>query len=288
MIATSMGKRLRMRRIFRNGKALVLPLDHPIYFGPQPGTEDPDRLVALARDHGATAVLLTAGALRTAVDSVGDLGIMLRIDATLSHLGGPDTIMHLLHNTEAAAALGADAVVVNSYLGIGDCQIESALLTKLATVAAECDRIGMPLCGEIIPRVAYQDPAQKMPTSADLATAIRLGLEYGCDLVKTVYNGDPDGYGKAVASGHLPVIMAGGPQSDDPLAIFRQLHEAMTHGASGAAIGRRVWGTADPVAALEAVRAIVLDGATADEAIAIAQGRVAPTSAISQLAAISR
>ncbi len=265
MIATSMGKRLRMRRVLPQGKALVLPLDHPIYFGPQPGTEDPAQVVRLARLHGATAVLLTAGALRSAVDEVGDLGIILRIDATLSHRGGPDTVMHLLHNAEEAAALGADMVVVNCYVGMGDAAVESSLLTKLANVAAECERIGMPLCGEIIPRV----PSAAMPSSEDLALAIRLGLEYGCDVVKTVYNGDPAGYAKAVAAGRLPVIMAGGPKASDELAIFHQLHEAMTHGASGAAIGRRVWGSARPAAALMAIRALVLDGATAEQAIAI-------------------
>ena len=95
-------------------------------------------------------------------------------------------------------------VVLNCYVGMGDAEIESALLKKLAAVSAECERIGMPSCGEIIPRVSYQDPAQTMPTSADLAVAIRLGLEYGCDVVKTVYNGDPAGYAKAVACGHLP------------------------------------------------------------------------------------
>jgi fructose-bisphosphate aldolase, class I len=215
VIVRSMGKQLRMRRVFKNGRALVLPLDHPIYFGPQNGSETPAKLLALARDHGATAVLLTAGALRSAVDEVGDLGIIMRIDATLSQIGGPDTIMHLLHSAEEAAALGADMVVLNCYLGLGDAQIESSLLTKLATVSAECERIGMPLCGEIIPRVSYKDPAQTMPTSADLATAIRFGLEYGCDVVKTVYNGDPEGYAKAVAAGHLPVIMAGGPKTGD-------------------------------------------------------------------------
>ena len=52
----------------------LLPLDHPIYLGPQAGIEDPARVVALARDHGATAVLLTAGALRRAVDEIGELG----------------------------------------------------------------------------------------------------------------------------------------------------------------------------------------------------------------------
>ena len=272
MIATSMGKQLRMRRVFRRGKALVLPLDHPIYFGPQPGNENPADLLAIAREHGATAVLLTAGALRTALAEVGDLGIILRIDTTLSHLGGPDTIMHLLHNAEEAAALGADMVVVNCYVGMGDIAAESALLKKLATVSAECERIGMPLCGEIIPRVSCADPAQTMPTSADLALAVRLGLEYGCDVVKTVYNGDPEGYANAVAAGHLPVIMAGGPKTPGEEAFFRQVHEAMTHGASGVAIGRRVWGSDQPAAVLKALRALVLEGASVEEAVKIRQG----------------
>lgn len=269
MINTSMGKQLRIRRIFRNGRVLVLPLDHPIYFGPQRGTEDPAKLVALARDHGATAVLLTAGALRTAVHEVGDLGIIMRIDTTITKLGGPDTVMHLLHGAEEAAALGADMVVVNCYVGIGDVEVESDLLTKMADVSAECERVGMPMCGEIIPRVSYKDPAQTMPTSEDLAVAMRLGLEYGCDLVKTVYNGDPEGYAKAVATCHVPVIMAGGPKSDDELAIFHQLKEVMTHGACGAAIGRRVWGSSKPEATLDALSAIVMDDAPVEEAIRI-------------------
>jgi len=269
VITTSMGKQLRMRRVFRNGKALVLPLDHPIYFGPQLGTEDPARVVALASDHGATAVLLTAGALRRAVDVIGDLGVIMRIDTTVTQLGGPDTVMHLLHSAEEAAALGADMVVVNCYIGIDDTHTESDLLEKMAVVSAECERIGMPMCGEIIPRVSYTDPAQTMPTSADLAVAIRLGLEYGCDMVKTVYNGDPEGYAKAVATGHLPVIMAGGPKSSDELAIFYQLKEVMTHGACGAAIGRRVWGSAKPAATLKALRAIIMDDASTQEAISI-------------------
>ena len=79
----------------------------------------------------------------------------------------------------------------------------------------------------------------------------------------------PTGYAKAVACGHLPVIMAGGPKTNDELAIFRQLHDAMTHGASGAAIGRRVWGSQRPADTLDAIRAIVIDGAHVDEAIAI-------------------
>jgi class I fructose-bisphosphate aldolase len=96
---------------------------------------------------------------------------------------------------------------------------------------------------------------------------MRMGLEYGCDVVKTVYNGDPAGFAKAVATSHLPVIMAGGPKGEGDLTIFQQLHEAMTHGASGAAIGRRVWGSPHPVASLQAIYSIVMEGASAKKAI---------------------
>ncbi len=43
----------------------------------------------------------------------------------------------------------------------------------------------------------------------------------------------------------------------------------MSHGASGAAIGRRVWGSKKPVATLRAIRALVLEGAALEQALAI-------------------
>jgi DhnA family fructose-bisphosphate aldolase class Ia len=71
-----------------------------------------------------------------------------------------------------------------------------------------------------------------------------------------------------VAAGHLPVIMAGGPKTSDDVTVFRQAHEAMTHGASGVVVGRRVWGSVRPAAAMKAMRAIVFEGKTGDAAIA--------------------
>ena len=269
MITMDIGKRLRLRRVFLEGKALILPIDHPLYDGPQPGLEDPARLLALARDNGATAVLATAGALRAALDEVGELGVVMRLDGTISYLSGPDSIMHLLHGAAEAAALGADMVIVNCFIGLGDVAVESALLKKMADVSAECRRIGMPMCAEIIPRLPAASPGAPTPPSADLAMAVRLGLEYGCDVVKTVYNGDPEGFARAVAAGHLPVIMAGGPKTGDDVSVFRQAHEAMTHGASGIVVGRRVWGSDRPAAAMRAMRAIVFEGANGDAAVEI-------------------
>ena len=93
-------------------------------------------------------------------------------------------------------------------------------------------------------------------------------------MVKTVYNGDKSGYAKAISSGHLPVIMAGGPKSDDDTAIFRQLREVIDAGACGAAIGRRVWGSDKPEATMSAIRSIVIDDGSLEEALKIyAEGR---------------
>ena len=75
-----------------------------------------------------------------------------------------------------------------------------------------------------------------------------------------------------MASGHLPVIMAGGPKTSGEESFFRQVYEALTHGASGVAIGRRVWGSDNPAAALEAIRAMVFENATAEDAVRIRRG----------------
>ena len=63
--------------------------------------------------------------------------------------------------------------------------------------------------------------------------------------------------------------MAGVPKSDDDTAIFRQLKEIMDAGAVGAAVGRRVWGSDRPEATLRAIKSIVIDDASVEEALAI-------------------
>ena len=133
-------------------------------------------------------------------------------------------------------------VVINCYLGLGDVQIESELLKKLASVSAQCERIGLPLCGEIIPRVSYADKARTMPTSADLAIAIRMGLDTAATWSKQFTTATRPATPRLSRRATCRSSWRAG-QKEGELAIFQQLHEAMTHGASGAAIGRRVWGT---------------------------------------------
>jgi len=42
------GKALRIRRFFRKGKTVIIPLDHGVYSGPVKGIEDPRKLVGFS------------------------------------------------------------------------------------------------------------------------------------------------------------------------------------------------------------------------------------------------
>ena len=64
-----------------------LPFDHPIYFSHSRALKARRNCSLWLVTAGATAVLMTAGALRQAIDEVGDLGIIMRIDATISQMG---------------------------------------------------------------------------------------------------------------------------------------------------------------------------------------------------------
>jgi len=172
--------------------------------------------------------------------------VILRIDTTLSRLGGPDTIMHMLHDAAEAAALGADMVVVNCYLGVGDAAIEARLLEKLGAGLGRMRAAGhAAVRRDQSPGPRYADPKQASPTSEDLALAMRFGLEYGCDMVKTVYNGDRRGTRGPWPRRTCPSSWRGA-KGRRRARDLPQLKEAMTHGACGAAVGRRVWGSPSP------------------------------------------
>ena len=57
------GKKLRMRRFFRKGNTLIVPLDHALYSGPVKGIEDVKKLVKTVSESEADGILLSPGIL---------------------------------------------------------------------------------------------------------------------------------------------------------------------------------------------------------------------------------
>jgi class I fructose-bisphosphate aldolase len=66
-------------------------------------------------------------------------------------------------------------------------------------------------------------------------------MELGVDILKVAYPGDVGTLASWRAELHLPIVMLGGPKSGTTEDLLSMVGDAMTAGANGIVIGRRVW-----------------------------------------------
>ena len=264
-------KELRLRRLFGKGKAVILPMDHPVYFGPMQGIEDPKDLVRDVASTPTDAVLLTLATLNKVVEHIGGLGTIARIDGTHTRLGTHLDRIDCISSVELAVASGADACVINVFVGVDN---EEGLLRKLGNVAEACEKWGLPLVAEMIPigaLAAHYSPDAKRLSEDELteqiALATRVGAEIGADIVKTNYTGSPESFRHVVETATVPVIVAGGPGGDTDAGLLQLVEECMKAGAAGVVFGRNVWKRPNRVEVLRAMCRIVHEGVPAEAAL---------------------
>jgi len=258
----NLGKEMRMRRIFKKGKSIVVPVDHSLYSEPSGYLKNLPALIKLIADSKADAILITPGMLRYVSEAVGNLGIVLRIGETHTRMGHHLERTGVASTLEHALAIGADAVVINVFVGVEN---EDEHLEKLGKISAECFRFGMPLMAEMIPvSILYQHYGKKNNEKKDIGRDIRmvsrLAAELGADIVKTRYTGDVKSFREVVDSTPLPVLIAGGPRVNTDREFLKMVADCMEAGASGVCIGRNVWGRKDPRGILSALHAIIHEG----------------------------
>ncbi len=267
-----MGKKLRRRRLFTGGRTVVVPMDHPLYFGPVPGLENPVELVRQVAAAGADAVLLSPGTLETVADVLGDMAVILRIDGTHTRLGQHLERIDLISSVEEAAKLGVEAVVLNIYIGADN---EDLLLAKLGKVAQGCREYGILLVGEMIPAPLLaahygKDRAELSPEmkAEHIALAARVGAEVGADILKINYSGTRDSFRFVTERATRPVLVAGGIKSDSDEAFLASVRDAMAAGAAGVCAGRNVWQRPDVAGMVRALCAIVHEETCPADALA--------------------
>lgn len=266
------GKQLRLRRLFSKGRSVVVPMDHPVYFGPLPGVANPTALVRDVAATPANGVLLTIATMNRVTLDLGHLGTVARIDGTHTRLGSRLVEIDRFSSVEYAVACGADAVVLNIYVGAEN---ERDLLRKLGETAEDCDRWGIPLIGEMIPIGGlaghYNPQAGKLSENemADqIALAARVGAELGADIIKTSYTGSPASFRQVIEGATVPIIVAGGPAGDSVLDLLKMAEDALEAGAAGICFGRNVWQRPNRQNVLNAICEITHRQASAADAAA--------------------
>lgn len=261
----SIGKMRRLRKIFSaEGRAVIVAMDHGAYFGIQPGLENPLPLIEQAVEGGADAIMTTVGIAQKFAEPLMPTSLILRVDGGATKLGSKAWRGSLINDAETALKLGADGVVV---MGFPGSENEDKNLSYLAALSKQCVNWGLPLMGEMLPRGFEGGEDARLPET--LALAARVGAELGVDIVKTQYTGSADSFKKVIENCFVPVVVLGGPKSQDDAGTLRTVREAMDAGARGVAMGRNIWGHARVKQMTQAVVAIVHRGASVDEAMEV-------------------
>jgi DhnA family fructose-bisphosphate aldolase class Ia len=94
-----------------------------------------------------------------------------------------------------------------------------------------------------------------------------LAFELGCDAAKCVWTGDEISFTEVAKSAPIPLLMAGGPSSDDTRSVLTMVESALNAGASGVCMGRQVFAHPNPGAMAKALVMMVHSGASAASAM---------------------
>lgn len=260
-----LGKQVRMERILNRttGRTIIVPMDHGVTMGLVDGLIDMRETVNDMAKAGADAVLMHKGLVRCSHRSSGkDIGLIVHLSAStaLSPNGNTKT---LVGTVEEGLKHGADAVSV--HINLGDVN-ERDMLRDMGKVAEACDNWHMPLLAMVYargPQVKNSfDPAA-------IAHCARVGVELGADIVKVSYTGDIESFADVVAGCCVPVVIAGGERMDSNREILQMVSDSLKAGGAGISMGRNVFQHPRRVELVRALRAIVHENATVEQALEI-------------------
>ena len=250
---SSWGLKNRLARIIKpqTGKTVMLAIDHGYFLGPTSGLEKPGETISPLMPYADT-LMLTRGVLRTSVPTDMDVPVVLRVSggtSILSELSNEG----LVNSVEDAIRLNAAGLALSIFVGA---EGERETLLNLAALVDEGEKYGIPI-------LAVTAVGKDMARDARyLGLACRIAAELGAHIVKTYYC---ENFEKVVGSCPVPIVVAGGKKTPEREAL-QMAFNAVRDGAVGVDMGRNIFQSEAPAAMIQAVRAVVHEQATAEQA----------------------
>ncbi len=255
------GKQVRLSRITRNGRMLCIPMDHSLTVGPIGGLEDPEQTIRQIARGGATAFLVQKGIIKSLSRPVR-IGMIIQLSASTT-LGMAPNRKVLIASVLESIRLGVDAISIHVNIGGKE---EPEMLQQLGMVSDECDSYSVPFIAMMYPRGEnIKDPSDPQV----VAHVARIGAEAGADIVKTVYTGSPETFREVVRKCPVPVVLAGGSKAESDEALLKMTQDVMKAGAMGVTYGRNVFQHKDPLLITKALKRVVIDRASVEEAMEV-------------------
>jgi class I fructose-bisphosphate aldolase len=180
-----------------------------------------------------------------------------------------DARMELMATPEEVLRLGADAIAVA--IGVRGPN-EGTYLRVLARQVTDAAPLGLPVMAHIYPRDFSGEP-RVVHDPENVMWALRCGIECGADVIKIPFTGDAASFRDIVATSPVPVVAAGGPRCETLRDALDLMTKVVASGARGATIGRNIWGTDDVGFATRALKAVIHDDVSVEEALARAASK---------------
>lgn len=241
--------------IQKDGKALFLPIDHGYFQGPTHCLEKPGETIKPLWQY-ADAIMLTRGVLRNCVDPAIQKPIILRVSGAVTVVGEDLANESIVTSIQEILRLNAMAGSMSVFVGT---KYENKSLSNLAKLVDECEEYGIPVMA-----VTSVGRELEKREARYLALVARVSAELGARVVKTYYC--KENFEKVVEGCPVPIVIAGGPKTETQLEVFDFVYDGLQKGAIGVNLGRNVWQSEYPVAAIRAIRALVHDNYTPQEA----------------------
>ena len=239
------GMKDRLARIFSpvSGRTVMLAFDHGYIMGPTSGLERMDLTIVPLIEY-ADCIMCTRGALRTLVPPTAGKPVSLRYSAgstVLTELND-ECVMDI----EEAVRLNASLLAV--MVAVGD-KFEAITIRNLTRAVDMGTRYGIPTLGVT---AVGKDMARD---SRYLSMASRVCAENGAHVVKTYFCKN---FEQVASTCPVPIVLAGGKKLPE-LEALTMAYQATDQGASGVDMGRNIFQAGDPIAMIQAVRAVVHD-----------------------------
>jgi len=240
------GMKNRLSRIIKpkDGKTVMLAVDHGYFMGPTSGLENIKTMIDPLLRYADT-LMLTRGGLRNYVDPREMIPIVLRVSGGTSIINED----HLLHegtvvDVEDAIRLNVSGVAFSILVGQ---PFERDTILGMTEYIDKCERYGIPvLAVTAVGRGLGKDAKY-------LSLASRMAAELGAHIVKTYYCED---FEKVVETCPVPIVIAGGKKQPEQDAL-KMAYDAIQAGAIGVDMGRNIFQSESPVGMMKAVNAIV-------------------------------
>lgn len=248
-----------MSNINRNGKILAVTLDHGLTIGPVHGLIDMNKTIDAIQKGGASAVVVHKGTFKN-LDLQINIGKIIHLSASTNLSVFPDDKV-IVGSPELALEMGADAISVHINIGSSH---DRNMLEDLGLIADECAELKLPLLAMMYPR------GENIPDPFDpkiVAHVARIGAELGADIVKTVYTGDSDSFRTVVEGCPVPVVIAGGPQTNNDKDLLDMVKGAVDAGAIGVSMGRNIFQHSNPENITRAISKIIFDNSSVESAM---------------------